>query len=330
MLMGIGILSLVVRGGGQRKGAVLIALLFASVCLVHHHVMLTMGIILIVLMVVFLVTSDADRRYRTIFSALALAAVAAAFFLIPDALKAASMSGTSVLHVNDRQDFTEIGMVLIPFALCGMALDYSRKQAGSHVFHWVSATLMLLFILCGPASYFYQLHETGEGFVAFTPSRFITDLFYFFSLFAGYSLYRLQQYRGWSTRNTIAIALLFAFVNFPQWAALFTPDPDRGRFGAYDWIANHTPPNSIVWTVDPWASYAAWRRTLLTPMPVSEPHVPQRITKRVSLELSAGSSPEELRGIQLLAVFGPSDRENGRVLWSNPDGWKVTEVYSRR
>jgi hypothetical protein len=330
MLMGLAILSLVVRGGDRKKSTVLIALLFASVCLTHHHVMITMGFILAVQMLVFLATGDAAGRHRTIFFALILAAAAASFFLVPYALKAASMSETDVFRVNDHQDYASMGIVLIPFALAGAALDYFRKQSNYHVFHSVSATLLLLFVLFGPVSYLYQLLRTGQGFVAFTPSRFVTDLVYFFSIFAGYALYRWQEYRGWSARNTIAVAVMLAFANFPQWQSLLIPDPDRGRFAAYGWIANHTSANSILLTADPWASYAAWRRTLLTPMPVSEPRVPPRFSQQESQELSAGGAPEVLRGIQLLAVFGPGERKEGRLLWSNPDGWNVNELYSRR
>jgi hypothetical protein len=211
-----------------------------------------------------------------------------------------------------------------------VALDYSRKQARSHVFHLVLAALLLLYVLLGPVFYFYQLNMRGKGFVAFTPSRFLTDLAYFLSLFAGYGLYRLQKYCGWRGSVTIAIALLFAFVNRPLWEQVFIPDTDRGRFAAYSWIANHAPANSIVMTSDPWACYAAWRRTLGTPMPVSEPRVPLRISETAAWELWTGGSPGELRGIQLLAVFGPDERNKGRVLWSNPEGWGVSEVYPTR
>jgi hypothetical protein len=331
MLLGLGILSLVIRVGEHRKRAVLMALLFASVCISHHHVMLTMGLILVVLMLFFLATGDADRRYLTIFSALAMAAVAAAFFLVPYALKAASLSQTNVFRVNDRWlDFTGLGLVLISFSLAGAALDYSRKRAGSHMLHCVSATLILLYVLAGPVFYSYQLYMRGTGSVAFTPSRFFTDLVYFLSIFAGYSLYRLQKYRRWRTRTTIAIALLLALFNLPLWEVALTPDPNRGRFAAYDWIANHAPANSIVMTADPWACYATWRRTLVTPMPVSEPAVPPRVSQRGEVELVVGLSPKELRGIELLSVFGPDTPNKGKVLWSNQDGWGVAEAYPNR
>ncbi len=331
MLLGLGILGLVVRVGEHRKRAVLMALLFASVCISHHHVMLTMGSILIVLMLFFLATGDADRRYLTIFFALAMAAVAAAFFLVPYASKAASLSQTNVFHVYDRWlDFTGLGLVLISFSLAGAVLDYSRKRAEPHIFHWVSATLILLYLLAGPVFYFYRLYMTGKGSVAFTPSRFFTDLVYFLSIFAGYSLYRLQKYRGWSERTTIAIALLLAFFNLPLWEIALTPDPDRGRFAAYEWITNHAPANCIVMTTDPWACYATWRRTLHTPMPVSEPSVPPRISERGEVELVVGLSPKELRGIELLSVFGPGNPNKGKVLWSNQDGWGVAEAYPNR
>jgi hypothetical protein len=220
--------------------------------------------------------------------------------------------------------------VLIPFALGGMALDYSGKRASSHVFYSVLATLLLLYVLLGPVTYFYQQQSTGRGFVAFTPSRFLYDMVYCLSLFAGYALYRLQEASGLSGRTTIAIALLLACTNIPQWEDLLTPDSDRGRFEAYNWIANNTPQNSILFTADPWACYAAWRRTLRTPMPVSEPRVPSRISEKARMELLAGRSPQELDGIPLLVVFWPSDRKEGRgkTLWTNPDGWAVTDGFA--
>jgi hypothetical protein len=137
MLMGLGILSLVIRSGEQKRRIMLIALLFTSICLTHHHVMVTMGFILIVQMLIYLAIRDPGRRYRTIFFALSLSAAAAAFFLIPYAMKAASVSDTRVFHFHDPIDFTRMGLVLIPFALVGAALDYSRKDASYHLFHSV-------------------------------------------------------------------------------------------------------------------------------------------------------------------------------------------------
>jgi hypothetical protein len=329
MLMGLGILSLVIRNGEQKKRIILIALLFAAICLTHHHVMVTMGIILIVQMLIFLAIRDPDRRYLTIFYALGLSAGAAAFFLIPYAMKAVSVSDTRVFHFHDPLDLMRMGLVLVPFALVGAALDYSRKGASSHVFHSASATLLLLYVLFGPGYYYYQLATTGEGFVAFTPSRFLSDLTYFFSIFAGYALFRAEKYFGFSGRVTIALALLLALTNLPQWDDLLVNDGGRGRFAAYDWIANHTPANSIVFTTEPWACYATWRRTLLTPMPISEPRVPPRISEHAKMQMLYGRHPAELRGIELLEVLGPGERQGGKVLWSNADGWTVAEPPER-
>jgi hypothetical protein len=328
MLLGLGILSLVIRVGEERKRIVLMALLFASVCLTHHHVMLTMGSVLVALMWFFLAMNDPERRYRTVFFALIVASVAASFFLIPYALKAVSLRQTNVFHMDD--EWPVLGVVLVCFALDGAVLDYRREGARSFAFHFVSATLLVLYLLFGWVYYYYRVDVTGEGASAFTPSRFITDLVYFLSLFAGYSLYRLQKDRGWSERVTIAIALSLGLANYSLWQQVFIPDSDRGRFAAYDWIANHTPADSIVFTGDQWACYATWRRTLNTPMPVSEPGVPPRISKVENWQLSKGGSPMEFRGIQLLAVLGPSERKKGRLLWSTPDGWRVAELYPDR
>ncbi len=326
MLLGLGIISLVLRAGEERKRIALMALLFASVCLTHHHVMFTMGAILIALMMLFFATNDLERRYRTIFLALATGSIAASFFLVPYALKAVTLRQTDVFHMNDN--WPVLGIVLVCFALDGLALDYYRKSGRPYVFHWALAILGLLYLLFGWAYFYYRLHMQGEGFSAFTPSRFITDTVYFLSLFAGYSLYRLQKDRGWSGRTTIAIALVFALVNYPLWQQLLIRDGDAGRLAAYEWIANHTPANSIVMTTDPWASYATWRRTLGTPRPVSEPRVGPRIGAEANKELLAGGSPAELKGVELLTVVRPGDTNNGKLLWSSPDGWGVSEVYS--
>ncbi len=328
MLLGLGILGLVMRVGEERKRIVLMALLFASVCLTHHHVMFTMGFILIGLMVFFIATNDAQRRYRTIFYALAIGSAGASFFLVPYALKVVSLSKTNVFHMDDN--WPVLGIVLVCFALDGLVLDYYRKSGRPYALHVVAAILVLLYLLFGWVYYYYRLHMQGEGFSAFTPSRFITDMVYFLSIFAGYSLYRLQKDRGWRGSTTIAIALMFGFVNYPLWHQVFTPDGEPGRFAAYEWIANHTPANSIVMTGDPWASYATWRRTLGTPRPVSEPRVPPRINEEESKVLLAGGSPKELQGIELLAIVRPGDRSQGKLLWSRPDGWGVREVDGAR
>jgi hypothetical protein len=188
---------------------------------------------------------------------------------------------------------------------------------------------LLLYLVFGPGYYFYQLVTTGEGFVAFTPSRFLSNLTYFFSIFAGYALFRAQKYWGLSGRVTIAVAVLLAFTNIPQWNDLLVTDGNRGRFAAYNWIANHTPANSIVFTTEPWACYATWRRTLFTPMPISEPRVPPRISERAKVAMLYGRQPAELRGIELLEVLGPGERDDGKVLWSNSDGWAVAQPPQR-
>ena len=172
MLFGLGILNLLIRNSDQKKSIFLIGLLFASICLTHHHVMVTMGFVLIVLMLTFVALRDPQRRYLTIFLGLSVAATAAAFFLIPYALKAASITDTRVFHIQDEFDLTRMGLVLVPFAIAGAVLDYGREGARYHVFQTVCTTLVLLYVLFGPGFYLYQLATTGEGFVAFTPSRF--------------------------------------------------------------------------------------------------------------------------------------------------------------
>ncbi len=323
MLIGLEILGLVIRNGERKRTTALIGLLFAAVCITHHHVMVTLGLILIVQMLIFLAIRDPERRYLTIFFGLALAGIAASLFLVPYVLKAVSLSDTRVFHIHDVFEPMTMGLVLVPFAIAGAALDYWRKSSSPHVLHSVCATLILLYVLFGPASWFYHLLTTGDGYVGFTPSRFLSDLSYFFSIFAGYALFRFQKRFGLSGAVTVTIALLLGLTNIPQWQDLMVSDADPGRFATYQWIAKNTPANSIVETKEAWACYATWRRTLRTPMPISEPRVPPHISDTAELELVNGLAPAELRGIEVLDIFAPGQRREGKLLWSSPDGWAV-------
>ena len=57
----------------------------------------------------------------------------------------------------------------------------------------------------------------GEDYVAFTPSRFLSDLAPFLAVFAGYALYRIQARLRLPAWAEIVFLLALASSNYPTW-----------------------------------------------------------------------------------------------------------------
>jgi hypothetical protein len=222
-----------------------------------------------------------------------------------------------------------MGAVFVAFATSGIVLSCLREP-GNRAAMLLSISLALVgaYLLCDPVYRAYALHRWGEERTALEPSRFITDLVYFLSVFAGYGMYRLAARYRLENGTAFALALLLALSNIPLWHASFVPDRDPDRWRAYAWIQQHTPADTIVLTTDQWAPYATWRRTLLTPLPSSGPRAGDNEARRAAAALSAGHAPmvEEV-----VAVIAPGGKWNrGSVIWKSPSGWMIVRQWPDR
>ena len=118
-------------------------------------------------------------------------------------------------------------------ALAGFALYFRAPPSWRYARLWLAAVAVLLgfFVVF---EYGYRLLSPGDmrqAAVAFTPSRFLTDLAYFLSLPAGYAVYILHRRTGWSV-SWLAVGLLIASVsNFSYWKNLFVPGPSSDLVG---------------------------------------------------------------------------------------------------
>jgi hypothetical protein len=189
----------------------------------------------------------------------------------------------------------------------------------------ISAALAVAYVLCGPVYRAYALHRWGEERVALAPSRFVTDLVYFLSLFAGYAMDRVAQRTGLQLRTGLALGLLLSAANFPMWRETIAADRDPDRWDAYTWIQEHTPADTVVLNVDPWAPYATWRRTLVTPLPASEPRVRDNEARRAAAAISAGKAPAVTTVVTVIAPGGKWQR--GTVVWRSASGWLVVQQW---
>jgi hypothetical protein len=317
----------------RRAGA--IAVFLAATFVTHHHVALVAGLALGVATVYLLLASESTEpakwsKLRALMLGVGGGIVLAAAHLVPEAMKAATIGDTDALRFDSPKSIlllmAGMGVMFLAMASCGVVLSCQRTvRTRCSMVLAISAALVVAYILCGPAYRAYALQRWGEERVALAPSRFVTDLVYFLSLFAGYAMYRVGQRTGLQLRTGLAIGLLLSAANFPMWRETFAPDREADRFAAYAWIQEHTPADTVVLTGDAWAPYASWRRTLVTPLPASEPRVYDNDARRAAAAMAAGHAPAVGAVVAVIAPGGKWQR--GTVLWRSSSGWLVLQQW---
>jgi hypothetical protein len=105
-----------------------------------------------------------------------------------------------------------MGVVFVAFAICGIVLSCMREAgARARMLLAMSLALLVAYLLSGPVYRAYALHHWEEERAALEPSRFITDLVYFLSVFAVYAMYRLAARYRLELGTAFAIASAGAF-----------------------------------------------------------------------------------------------------------------------
>ena len=245
-------------------------------------------------------------------------------------MKAARIGDTDALRFQSTNSIwllmAGMGVIFVAFAICGIVLSWMREAgARTGMLLAMSLALVAAYLLCGPVYRAYALHHWGEERTALEPSRFITDLVYLLSVFAGYAMFRLAARYRLEIGAAFAIALLLALSNITLWRESFAPERNPDRWRAYAWIQQHTPADTIVLTTDEWAPYATWRRTLLTPLPASEPRAGDNDARRAAAALSAGHPPAVAAVVEVIAPGGKWHR--GSVIWKSPSGWSIVQQW---
>jgi hypothetical protein len=97
----------------------------------------------------------------------------------------------------------------------------------------------------------------------------------------------------------------------------------RDRFQALEWIGNNLPDNTIVLTNEAFANYIAWRRTLYTPVPVSEPSPwARRLSSEEIAQRRLSGEPSDETGKWNIVAVGPpsSTSSTDKILWQSRSG----------
>jgi hypothetical protein len=330
----VAIIALLAAPGRSWKHIALMALFFAAICMAHHHVMVTSGIVLGVLFVYFFFSKQ-KREAVAVLTGVGGGVLLAGFYLLPYFLKASSLGSTDVFRFNEGH-FTakfllrELGPIFVLFSAVGLVLGW-RARRESQGLRWlfvICGTLLTLYVVSGPIYRQLSLRSTGQDYVAFTPSRFLMDMACFMSVFAGLAACRLRRRAGLSLAIATVVGILLGVSTYRTWQQLHEGGAPVGSWGAYHWIDDNTPPDTIVLDTNSWASFASWRRTLSSPLPISEPRHLDPALETMREQLRDGVFSQEALRYKLVKVIPPGETAAYKLLWKDSDGWSVVEVWA--
>jgi len=286
-----------------------------------------------VLTVLFWLRREHETRHIALLQITVSAALLASIYIVPWARKSVELGSTYVFRFNEvffdpHLIIVSIGWAFTLCVLAGLLVTFTDRRANFQpVLPCAVLVLVALFVIF---EYCYRPlahHLFGHDYVAFTPSRFLTDLTCFLSVYAGLFLLRVRERLHQGRTIIIVSALVVSLTLLPRWFEIATPAVPDGFVEAGEWIRANTSPDTIVLSVNPFASYVTWRRTLLTPLPISEPLdrvVPRQLEVR---DLISGARPPSSPEMKLIGISFPGSDAAGRVLWRHPSGFAVVEIW---
>jgi hypothetical protein len=283
MLFLLAIIQLLIEPPFRGKRPIL-CLLCSALILTHHHVMITAIVIFAVMLITALLWKERTLLAQLLGMALG-AGILTSFYTIPYLLKVSGLAMTSALNFTEDEARLltypgGIGYLFFACAVLGIAWYAIRRitrhastTAAIHrLIPLTCLTLLGLYILCAHAYPILAQRRFGHPYVAFTPSRFITDMVPFLAIYCGFFLAGIVARFQWPLPVVMVVLLAASATQLPLWRQLRDASSlPEGYQRAGTWIRQNTPPDTVVFTMQPWAPYLTWRRTLMPPIPASEP-----------------------------------------------------------
>ncbi len=167
--------------------------------------------------------------------------------------------------------------------------------------------------------------------LAFTPSRFLTDVNYFLPMMAAVAIAFIQSRLRIAAPWMLLMILCGALLNWRQWQDMLHPKDSYSPPGfvqACRWIERHTSPDTVVLNRDNWTTYLAWRRTTFTPLPVSEPIPDQGPIRRHLAAITSGEVPPDSPEMKIVKIMPVDAPETQPVIWRD-SGFKVVQIWPR-
>ncbi|MGD1276938.1 MAG: hypothetical protein ABR964_06925 [Tepidisphaeraceae bacterium] len=304
----------------------IMGLLYGGVILVHHHVMVTSAVILAVCFLWSVLSRSVSGPWKTLALAVALAVVLDAFFLIPYAARLTTLHTTRVFHGDEP--FTDaatipesFGYFFAGLAAFGIITWGLRRKAQCHFCVLCAGVVLVAFYVAAEYAIPRLLQgRGGERATAFTPSRFLSDLTYFLAVFAGLGAAIVQRLLKLPVAAAAVVLSLAAASQINVWKDLATPPDVPDEFvSACRWINRSTPATTVVFNHEPWTSYLAWRRTIFTPMPISEPIADRYVLyRRIGALLTGQTTPDD-GGLDVVQILPRNDYHQQPVLWKGSE-----------
>ena len=334
MLFFIGVLAIWTESSPAAGRIAAIALLYAAVILVHHHVMIASAAVLAVCLLGSIVLRAAGTSKVLVISLL-LAALLDAFFLIPYAARAASISSTHIFQSGDAIiepltiPWDRLGFLFFVASLGGLVLAALRRIKLDYRLYCGLATLLILFIagdyILPPL---FQISGHPESAV-FTASRFLADASYFLATAAGALVAYFRRRFKMSIGAMTLVSLLLGVTLWGTWEDLASPAEVPDSFvGACRWIKDNTPQGVIVFNEQPWTTYLTWRRTIVTPLPISEP-IKNRFALYLHLrDVLTGQAPPD-PNLLIVQIVPSGDYHDRTILWKGDSGLTVLRLWPK-
>jgi len=325
----------------------LFGLMFCAIFFTHHHVMITSGAVFACLWVIYQFRPADRERARMIFRGLLAAAVLGSFYMVPFLLKLPTLGGTSALSSGETViplalNFGGLGDYFTELTLLGAAL-YAAQRLLNGKDRFDSLLLFTVASLAGLFVFFEYIYRAiallccGKDAAAFTPSRFLTDMAGFLAILAGYSVFFLRRRLPLNTSLTVSLAsaamLYLGWSNLWFWRGLYEQRTSPERFQALQWIGGNLPDNVIVLTDDAFANYISWRRSLNTPIPISEPASRSNWlnSREIVKQLQSGNPSEEARKWIIVSVGDPTtSTQASDILWHSASGKESVYLQSKK
>lgn len=308
------------------------ALAFTTIAFVHHHVMLTAGAVFGVLFIYYL-WRDRPRALAIVLAG-GLTAVVGGVYLIPYALRITTLPDTQVLRFEEPL-FTptllgsSLGWAFALLVLIGLVrhivcrVKKRERGGGWPAIGIATTTLIGLFIALAYGCRWYSQWRHGTPYVAFTPSRFLSDATPLLAIYAAAAVSIVVE--RW--RYAAIAVVLLAFTNYPRWLELFRQVVPADRIEAYWYIRDNCPEDAIVLAKHHWTAYCTQRRSPYTPLPITENyHGKHEAVKEVLARVvNPGAPLSRDYTVVVIADPGKIPHPSFDIIWTGPTGIRVAQ-----
>src|ERR1700722_7626110 len=306
------------------------SILYTGTILSNHHAQLASEVAL-VLTFAYMLTRSNYRQATLLISAMLIAAVLDAFFLVPYAAKIAIVGKTNVLHSEAPLSLAwfvqRIGYAYLLTAVVGLDF-YLRRAIRFHPVAICSCIAMIaMFIAC---EYVLPpwLSPRGRPSTVLAPSHFLNELVFLLAPLVGGAISLMQKRLRLNAGAVLAGMLVVSCSQLELWTEEVTPEgltPDYIQ--ACQWIRGNTSADTIVLEAD-WGMYLSWRRGPRFRLPVSERQDQREPLERRIAMIISGAAPPDSPEMKIVQI-DPYGTSHLPALWRSASSLAVVRVWPK-